>query len=294
MESNSKPPPALIKDTAPAAALTKALGQSEQVKTLVEECAEDLSSVNAVLKQELATEGPPSAVENAIVKSEAVEGKVQAASTKLSVVNRALKDEVGERHLLEQQLAAVTEQEQAARYAAFHDPLTGMANLALFNDRLEHGLAQAHRHGWNLAVMFLDLDKFKLINDTYGHDAGDIVLKTIAERLCENTREDDTVSRRGGDEFLFVLMQVQNESDIQAIAEKILKATQMPCDIQVRGRTLSPRVSASIGISIFPQHGSTADALLKNADAAMYQAKRNKSGHAFAQALNSGAATDEQ
>jgi diguanylate cyclase (GGDEF)-like protein len=120
------------------------------------------------------------------------------------------------------------------------------------------------------------------------------VLKTIAERLCENTRDDDTVCRRGGDEFLFVLMQVKNQHDIQGIAEKILKATQMPCDIQVRGRTLRPSISASIGISIFPKDGSTAEALLKNADAAMYQAKRSKSGHAFAQTRTPGVATDDQ
>ncbi|MDP9082565.1 MAG: diguanylate cyclase [Pseudomonadota bacterium] len=155
----------LTDDEPPAAALTRALDQSEHVKTLVEECAEDLSSVNTALTQELASTAPPPRVAVAIEKSGVVESKIQDASEQLAVVNEALKAEVKERHVLEDRLTALTAQSEADRHASFHDPLTGLPNRALFNDRLEHGLAQATRHGWIMAVMFLDLDNFKTIND---------------------------------------------------------------------------------------------------------------------------------
>lgn len=265
----------------PGKTLTKTLSQSEEVKGLVDEAAEGLSSVNVVLKQELVDRDSPTGVENALEKSETVELKVQEAAEKLSIVNLALKDEVRERHLLEFRLAAVTEREEASRYVAFHDPLTGLPNRALFNDRLEHGLAQAKRQGWNLAVMFIDLDDFKKINDSYGHDAGDSVLKTIAARLTENTRDDDTVSRHGGDEFLYLLTEVKNEQELTAIAEKIILSIQMPCGVSLGDLTINPSISASLGIAIFPKDGTTAEALIKSADKAMYQAKGSKSRYSF-------------
>jgi diguanylate cyclase (GGDEF)-like protein len=263
----------------PDRSLTKVLVQSERVKGMVEEAAEELSSVNMVLKQELTEQDSRPEVENAIQKSETVEIKVQDAAEELSVMNQALENEVRERHLLEHQLAAAEKQEQAARHASFHDPLTGLPNRVLFNDRLEHGLAQAKRHNWTLAVMFMDLNGFKSINDTYGHDVGDSVLQTISQRLKENTRDDDTVSRHGGDEFLYLLLEVRDERDITLIAQNILKVIQAPCD--VGGRDLI--ISASIGISIFPKDGTTADQLVKRADQAMYHAKQARSGYAFAQ-----------
>jgi diguanylate cyclase (GGDEF)-like protein len=272
----------LPKSTKSTKSLTKVLDQSEHVKDLVEECAEELSSINTVLKQEFVDRDPLPEVENALEKSETVESKVQEAAEELSVVNLALEDEVRERQMLEHQLAAVREQEEAARHAAFHDPLTGLPNRVLFNDRLEHGLTQAKRHGWILAVMFVDLDDFKSINDSYGHDVGDSVLQTISQRLKENTRADDTVSRHGGDEFLYLLMEIRDERDIMLIAEKIITAIQEPCDIRIRDLVISPSISPSIGISIFPKDGTTADALIKSSDKAMYRAKRTRSGYAFA------------
>jgi diguanylate cyclase (GGDEF)-like protein len=262
--------------------LTEVLDQSEHIKDMVEECAEDLSSVNTVLHQELADLYPLPDVENALEKSGAVESKVQEAAEELSAVNQALEYEVKEREMLEHQLAAVKGQEQAARHAAFHDSLTGLPNRVLFNDRLQHGLAQAKRHGWSMAVMFVDLDDFKSINDSYGHDVGDSVLQTIAQRLKENTREDDTVCRHGGDEFLYLLMEIRDEQAITMIVKKIIKAIQEPCDVSIRDLAISPSIGASIGISIFPKHGVTADALIKSADKAMYRAKRTGSGYAFA------------
>jgi diguanylate cyclase (GGDEF)-like protein len=262
--------------------LTKVLRQSEHVKTLVKESAEELSSVNADIKQELANQDSLPGVENALEKSEAVEGKVKEASEELSVVNQALKGEVKERHVLEGKLAVVIEQGKIDRRAALHDLLTGLPNRALFYDRLEHGFQQAKRHVWTLAVMFVDLDDFKIINDMYGHDAGDSLLQTIAERLQENTRGEDTVSRHGGDEFLILINEIREETNISLIAEKIIKKIQAPCNIRTRDITITRSIMASIGISVFPKDGATADMLVASADRAMYVAKRNKSGYSFA------------
>ncbi|PIY29996.1 MAG: hypothetical protein COZ09_01905 [Comamonadaceae bacterium CG_4_10_14_3_um_filter_60_42] len=153
-----------------------------------------------------------------------------------------------------------------------------MPNRLLFHDRLEHGIEQVQRHDWTLAVMFLDLDKFKIINDTYGHAVGDAVLLTIAKRLKETARNDDTISRHGGDEFLYLLTEVNDDEDAAIVAEKIMKALQVPCDAGVAPLT----VNTSIGIAIYPRDGTTAEALIKSADAAMYRAKQGKSGYAFA------------
>lgn len=266
----------------PAKTLTKVLGQSEHVKDLMEECAEGLASVNLDLKQELADLDPLPGVEIVLEKSEIVEDKVIVASDELAVVNLALAAEINERHVLELQLAEVTEQKDAARHAAFHDELTGLPNRALFNDRLEHGLAQATRHGWNLAVMFVDLDKFKEVNDSYGHAVGDSVLQMIATRLKQHSRRADTMSRMGGDEFLYLLMETGDVRDVTQIAEKLIRSIQVPCDVLAGDVTVSPSVKASIGISIFPRDGITVDALIESADTAMYRAKQDQSGFAFA------------
>lgn len=269
-------------DSALGQSLTKVLVQSEHVKELVEESADELSSVNAVLKQGLSAKEAPPVVEKVLLKSEAVEQKVLEAADKLKAVNRELATEVRARVMLEHQLAAATEQEIASRHAALHDALTGLPNRALFDNRLEHGLAQARRHGWNLAVLFLDLDEFKSINDSYGHDVGDSVLRETAQRLRENTRSDDTISRRGGDEFLYLLMESRSEEDIALIANKIINAIQVPCPVSTSDLNISVDVKTSIGIAIYPKDGTTAKALIKSADAAMYIAKQGNSGYAFA------------
>lgn len=272
-----------------AKTLKKVLGQSEQVTELVKESAKDLSLVNTVI-QDLKEKVRAPEVESALKNNIAVENKVRDASEKLMAMNQALKGEVKERDLVDHQLVAVTEQEAAARHAAFHDVLTGLPNRALFEDRLQLGLAQAQRNDWTMAIMFLDLDNFKNINDTYGHDAGDAVLRITAERLLNNTRSGDTVSRIGGDEFLYLLMDIREESDIAMIADKVIKTLEAPCDIGPRsaatqpGRSTHPTVGASIGIAIFPRDGTEADVLVNAADQAMYKAKRDKSGYAFASA----------
>lgn len=270
-----------IKGPRPVNSLTQVLGKSERVKDIVEECADDLSSVNAGLKRELLTGGISPGVENALDESEAVEGKVQEASQALSLVNMELKEEVRERTVLQEQLAVAVKQGEEARHASLHDPLTGLPNRALFNDRLEHGLARAQRNDISLVVMFVDLDDFKSINDNYGHDVGDIVLTTIAGRIRQASREEDTVCRHGGDEFLYLLVELKNEGDVTAIAEKIIAMVKMPCEIKIRDINTSLVIQPSIGIAIFPADGTTVDSLVANADKAMYQAKKNKSGYSL-------------
>lgn len=273
-----KQTPTSPKGTQRVKPLTQVLKDNKLVRGMVKESAVELASVNSVLNEELSNRNRLPGVEMALEKSEAVENKVQKASEKLSRVNQSLEKEVQERHLMEQQLAKVMVQQKHALHASLHDALTGLPNRILFNDRLQHGMEQAIRHGWTLAVMFLDLDKFKTINDAYGHAAGDAVLLTIANRLTDTTRTDDTISRHGGDEFLYLLMEISDDRDAAIVAKKIIQAVQMPCD--VGGNEL--QVGTSIGISIFPKDGTTVEALITSADAAMYRAKQNRSGYAFA------------
>lgn len=275
--------PKLRKGTERVKSLTRVLEQSKRVKDLVEECAQDLSSVNSGIKQELESLDSLPGVESALEKNETIEQKVQEVSKKLSAVNSGLTGQVRDSNLLIHQFAAAVEQEQAARHAALHDVLTDLPNRALFDDRLEHGLAHAKRHGWAMAVMFIDLDEFKKINDLYGHDVGDCVLQTIAQRLKEKTRSDDTVSRYGGDEFLYLLTEIQDEAHVALIAKKILETVQVPCEVNVRDVNICPSIKASIGIAIFPEDGDTAEMLVKKADSAMYRAKQSHCGYAFAE-----------
>lgn len=273
-----------VKNLAPtrnpsAKSLTQTIGKSERIKEVVKECATDLSMVNTVFKERLPKPTAQAEVASAVQKSEAVEAKVQDSADELTKVNEALVDEVRERQLLEHQLEASRAQEHAARHAAFHDPLTSLPNRVLFNDRLEHGLAQAKRHGWTIAIMFIDLDAFKAINDTHGHEVGDKVLKTIASRLQKITREDDTVSRHGGDEFLYLLSELKSTADAAAISRKMIQTLSQPCELGGDVPALS--VKPSIGIALYPADGLAADDLVKCADKAMYRAKRDRSGFAF-------------
>ena len=258
--------------------LSTVIAKSESIKDMVQVCADDLSTVNKVLKEELTTKKSQPTVKNAIKKNTTVENKVQLAVDELNIVNNALKDEVKERVIIEQELEEVKIERDIATEASLHDALTGLPNRALFYDRLEHGLEQAKRHGWILAVMFLDLDKFKQINDEHGHDIGDKVLLTIAERLKQNTRSDDTICRFGGDEFLYLLMEIKNEREVIKIIKKLIKTVELPCDDILPNLV----VKLSVGVSLFPKNGDNLDVLIKNADEAMYAAKQSKLGYAFA------------
>jgi diguanylate cyclase (GGDEF)-like protein len=256
-----------------AKSLNQVLGRNEGIRELVKQAAEELSSAGS---------NAPG-VSGVLGTNQGVGKKLKVAFERLTTVSQALKVEIRERTMVDHQLAAALEQEEGSRRAALHDPLTALPNRVLFNDRLEHALAHARRHGWILAVMFLDLDQFKKINDMYGHHAGDTVLQTVATRLAQNTRIDDTVSRYGGDEFLCLLTPLSKKYDIAMIASQILMAIQAPCDMDVGDVVVSLRLEASIGISMFPQDGDTAAELIMRADDAMYRAKENKSGIVFAQ-----------
>jgi diguanylate cyclase (GGDEF)-like protein len=159
--------------------------------------------------------------------------------------------------------------EERLRNLADHDALTGLPNRLLLQDRLGLAVAQAHRHQKLLAVLFLDLDRFKVINDTLGHSVGDRLIHEVAGRLRTCLREGDTVARLGGDEFTLLLPDLRQAVDAVKVAKKVLDLVRMPFDID--GRELF--VTASIGISLYPDDGHDAETLLKNADTAMYRAK---------------------
>jgi diguanylate cyclase (GGDEF)-like protein/PAS domain S-box-containing protein len=159
--------------------------------------------------------------------------------------------------------------EEQIRTLAYHDTLTGLPNRLLFHDRLQVAVAQAHRSGQHLALLFLDLDRFKVINDSLGHGLGDRLLQEVAGRLRGSVREGDTVSRLGGDEFTMLLPGIGRAVDAAKVAEKVLDTLREP--IRVEGHDLF--VTASIGIAIYPEDGTVPEALVKNADTAMYRAK---------------------
>lgn len=152
---------------------------------------------------------------------------------------------------------------------AYYDPLTQLPNRSLFQERLEHDIAACRRHGKKLAVLFIDLDRFKYINDTFGHIAGDQLLATMAERVKAEIRESDTVARLGGDEFTVILSEIHSAGDASSVADGIVDALYRPFAIQEN----EIRVGGSVGIAIFPDDGEDYDALSKKADMAMYQAK---------------------
>ena len=159
--------------------------------------------------------------------------------------------------------------EETISFQALHDHLTHLPNRSLFKDRLEHSLSQAKRNGEQVGVLFIDLDRFKLVNDTYGHAEGDDLLKNVAKRLRNCVRAGDTLARQGGDEFTVLLPDLCGPENASIIAEKILDILQAP--FQVKGQDF--RITASIGIALYPQDGNSADVLLKNADIAMYEVK---------------------
>jgi diguanylate cyclase (GGDEF)-like protein/PAS domain S-box-containing protein len=173
-------------------------------------------------------------------------------------------------------------------FLAHHDLLTGLPNRALLLERLEFVLASARRRGTRAAVLFIDLDNFKVVNDSLGHAAGDAVLKIVASRITASLREADVVSRHGGDEFLVVLPDVEDEQSPVPVAEKLLAAISEPMDVDGQAVSVSP----SIGIAVYPRDGDNPEDLIRNADAAMYLAKeRGRSNHQF---FNKGLAESAQ
>jgi diguanylate cyclase (GGDEF)-like protein/PAS domain S-box-containing protein len=173
------------------------------------------------------------------------------------------------RDVTERKLAA-----DALAHQARHDPLTGLPNRTLFLDRLEHGLARSRRSGTKLAVLFLDLDDFKIINDTLGHDAGDLLLVALTPRLLAALRPGDTVARFGGDEFVVLCDDLDSEADAVQIAERVAEACRRPITVGSHEHM----VTVSVGVVIAQAGDGTPNALLRDADAAMYRAKARGTG----------------
>ena len=191
---------------------------------------------------------------------------IQDAETGKPIILTIGVDVTGSRRADEQ---AVMDHKNQLNYMSFHDPLTGLANRSLFYDRMHKSLSRSKRSKTSLALMLVDLDRFKNINDSLGHDAGDIFLKNCATRLGDNLRDTDTIARLGGDEFIIVLENIVEPKDIDIVARKLLDSLSAPIEIQ--GHELS--CTASIGLSLFPKDGDTIDQLLKHADLAMLRAK---------------------
>jgi diguanylate cyclase (GGDEF)-like protein/PAS domain S-box-containing protein len=189
----------------------------------------------------------------------ALERAVAERTAELKAANDKLEEEVVERKVAEQR----------AQHLADHDALTGLPNRRLLEDRLTQALALSYRNRKQTAVMFVDLDRFKTINDSLGHSVGDVMLKEVAARLIKQLRVVDTICRTGGDEFVVVLPEIKRSGDAANVAQKLIENLSQPVRIEERELTVTP----SIGISVFPDDGRDAETLIRNADAAMYHAK---------------------
>jgi diguanylate cyclase (GGDEF)-like protein len=170
----------------------------------------------------------------------------------------------------------ITEQKRAEeriQHAAYHDVLTGLPNRLLFNERLGQAISHAKRNRTQFALLYIDLDKFKPVNDTFGHAAGDWLLQAVARRIGEQVRESDTVARIGGDEFTVILREVAGREAVLAVARKIIAALCAPFLLGERAQ--SATLGASIGVALYPGDALDHETLIKLADASMYRAKIN-------------------
>ena len=190
---------------------------------------------------------------------------------------RQIEQEIGTERIILLAIEDITERkktEEKLQYMAFHDSLTGLPNRILFSDRLGIAIAQAKRNNKIIGILMLDLDNFKEVNDTHGHEVGDMLLKGVAERLSATLRESDTVARRGGDEFMIILTELGEIENAKLITQKIIDLFIAPFSIDAHKLF----TTTSIGIAIYPNHGSNEGVLLRNADIAMYQAKQSGGG----------------
>lgn len=193
----------------------------------------------------------------------------------------ALRDALGELSERNRQLEIEVEQrkqmEQEMRHLAMHDMLTGLPNRVLFMDRLESAQRRAERNNGKFALVYVDVDHFKEVNDTWGHGAGDALLVELAERLRGSLRENDTVARLGGDEFALVLEELDDIDDAHGLLERVMGTLQQPMCYQRRdGEQINLAIAASIGVASYPADGTEVDALLHAADQAMYRIKRSR------------------
>ncbi|NMM38637.1 MAG: EAL domain-containing protein [Glaciimonas sp.] len=239
--------------------------------TVIKDAAAALKREKAVIGRKRAT---PLGEAKAITRGQEISAteKIQATPddrmVMLQQANAHLVIAIIEAHKLAEQIEIAKTQ---LDHLAHHDVLTDLPNRILLQDRLKQAIELAHRQGKQLAVMFLDLDRFKHINDSLGHAVGDQLLQGVAQRLIGCLRHSDTVSRQGGDEFVLLLSNIEHAEDAALSAQKLLAAIALPYSIDRHDL----HISGSIGISIYPDDGQNAQALIKNADIAMYHAKQN-------------------
>jgi diguanylate cyclase (GGDEF)-like protein len=210
----------------------------------------------------------PSPVSAGNASLKLVNGKVRELEYTISRIHDPQKKIVGSVLVLRDvsQAQALTRE---LAHQAYHDALTGLPNRLMLRDRLQQALQRAARRNEQLAVLFVDLDRFKAVNDTLGHRIGDALLCAVADRLRQALRQSDTVAREGGDEFVIILEHIRNAHHGAAVAHKLLKA--MDAGYQIDGHTLY--CTASIGVSFFPDDGANAEELIKHADVAMFESK---------------------
>jgi diguanylate cyclase (GGDEF)-like protein len=265
------------------ASLNSLLDQSQQATEKIERAAVELSSLNAELQTRLARGIPAEALECSLTRTEAIEVDAREAADELAMVNASLRNEINEHQHLEDQLATSEAALSASRAtersliaSALQDGLTGLGNLMFFEDKLRRGLARAERCSARLAVMFIGLDHFRRVNDAYGHDFGDQVLKMVAQRLTAIVAEGDTVCRRSGSEFLF-LTEARDIAGALAFATRITQSIGGSYELNNVKLTLR----ASVGIAVYPEDGRSGAELLRSADWALYDAKRHELGAAL-------------
>lgn len=205
-------------------------------------------------------------------------GSLERLQNKLTDTNKLLEKKVHERteelrianYKLEIEMIERTKLQEEASYLAHHDALTGLPNRLLLTDRLNQGILRAERHDTSISIMFIDLDGFKTVNDTLGHNQGDELLEQISKRLLASIRKSDSVYRLGGDEFILYIKDYKEEKNLDIIATKIIDVFKEPFILEGQEHF----ITGSIGISQYPKDGKDIKTLIKNADTAMYQAKK--------------------
>lgn len=276
-------------------AIARKLAQSDELTIAPNDWDLLFSAIKARLKVLVGGDSSPRQAAAANELPDWIRDNVLECVGGLDLLHAALKHERAQLSHLEQEVNEAQEtlararaelvgtqaEERRARHMALHDDLTGLPNRSFFRERLDNALAQSESERPPIAVLYLDLDDFKKVNDTHGHDAGDEMLRIVAARLARVVRTGDMVSRLGGDEFACLLANLPSRHQLSHLADKLLESVCAPITLG----SLKLDVRSSIGIAMCPEHGITSDMLLKHADAAMYQAKRLASGYAFFDAI---------
>jgi len=270
--------------------LALAMNQTHDVTEKLGLCADNLGSSNDVAKIRQDAGANPLSADKSLANNQRVQREVQECAHDLHELTETLMDGIGEvkeqtRIALaeshsalassEAALATAQDGEKKAQLRVLYDSATGLANRDLFDDRLTHAIALAKRHDWTLAVMFLGIASFKFINNMHGHLIGNRVLQEIGKRLLKHARDEDTVCRNDGGEFLYLLMNPRGSENIERIAGALLKTITQPVDT---GDYRQHVIKASIGIASYPENGSTGEQLISNAHTAMYRARNGSSG----------------